>query len=357
MIATSEFVLGVLIWGAVLWDGFATIILPRTVTPWRRLSHRFNRLSWWLWSRVARRISQNELRLSFLSVYGPISVMLLLILWAGLMIVAFALIYHTMGQRFQASVGPADFGTLLYMSGSTFLTLGIGDVTSADPIGRLFMILEAGSGLIFLGLVITYMPLLHQAYASREVYNLLVHSRLGGSPVAINLLHRYTGPDRAEILRGHLRDAERWMAETLQSHLAHPVLSFYRAQHWGESWLVSVATIMDTSTLVIVGGEGLPAAQARLTYQMGVRLLKDLTHALAIQIDSNCPTRVAEADIPAIAAAMQAAGLSLKLEQMRTLELLRLSREYEVYLVALSHWLMFPLAGWLPPKPVEQTAP
>ena len=124
------------------------------------------------------------------------------------------------------------------MSGSTFLTLGIGDVTSADPIGRFFMILEAASGLIFLGLVITYMPFLHQAYASREVYNLLIHSRVGSSPVAIDLLHRYTGPDRAEILRGHLRDAEHWMAETLQSHLAHPVLSFYRAQHWGESWLV-----------------------------------------------------------------------------------------------------------------------
>jgi hypothetical protein len=53
---------------------------------------------------------------------------------------------------------------------------------------------------------------------------------------------------------------------------------------------------------------------------------------------------------------MQAAGLSLKLEQMRTLELLRLSREYEVYLIALSHWLMFPLAGWLPPKPAGQGA-
>ncbi|HEX4143576.1 MAG TPA: potassium channel family protein [Pirellulales bacterium] len=354
MIAAVEFFLGILIWGAVLWDGFATIVLPRTVTPSRRLSGRFNRWSWWLWSRAARRIKQDDLRLSFLSVYGPISVMLLLILWAGLMIVAFALIYQTMGQRFQASVGPADFGTLLYMSGSTFLTLGIGDVTSADPIGRLFMILEASSGLIFLGLVITYMPLLHQAYAAREVYNLLIHSRLRGSPVAIQLLHRYSGPDRAEILRGHLRDAEHWMAETLQSHLAHPVLSFYRAQHWGESWLVSVATIMDTCTLVIVGGEGLPAAQARLTYQMGVRLLTDLTHALAIRIDHDCPTRVSEADIPVIAAAMQAAGLNLRLEQMRTLELLRLSREYEIYLIALSHWLMFPLTGWLPPKPAGQ---
>ena len=202
------------------------------------------------------------------------------------------MIYHELGPRFQASVAASDFGTLLYMSGSTFLTLGMGDVTSGGSLGRLFMVLEAGSGLIFLGLVITYMPLLHQAYAAREVYNLLIHSRTSSSPGAINLLHRYTGPDRAEILRGHMRDAERWMAETLQSHLAHPVLSFYRAQHWGESWLASVATIMDTSTLVIVCGQGLPAAQARLTYQMGVRLLTDLARAWSFRSIRTVPARV-----------------------------------------------------------------
>ena len=132
-----------------------------------------------------------------------------------------------------------------------------------------------------------------------------------------NLLQRYTGPDHADILRGHLRDAEHWLAETLQSHLSHPVLSFYRAQHWGKSWLVSVATIMDCCALVIVCGKGLPAAQARLTFQMGTRLLEDLTHALAVRVDSHCPPRLTEADIPAIAAALQAAGLAVNSTQRR----------------------------------------
>ena len=70
-------------------------------------------------------------------------------------------------------------GTLLSMSGSTFLTLGLGDVTSADLIGRLFILLEAGSGYTFLALIVTYMPLLDQVYESREVGNLLIHSRAG----------------------------------------------------------------------------------------------------------------------------------------------------------------------------------
>ena len=103
--------------------------------------------------------------------------MLLLALWGGLMILAFALIYHGLGPRFQAASGPVGFGTLLYMSGSTFLTLGLGDVTTLDPAGRLFMVLEAGSGFTFLALVITYMPVLHQAYVAREVGSLLIRSR------------------------------------------------------------------------------------------------------------------------------------------------------------------------------------
>ena len=79
-----EFALGLLIWLGSIWDGFATIVLPRTVAPMRRLSGRFNRWSWRLWSAVGRRIGPEGLRLSFLAVYGPISVMLLLIIWAGL---------------------------------------------------------------------------------------------------------------------------------------------------------------------------------------------------------------------------------------------------------------------------------
>lgn len=205
MLSRLEFSVGLLIWCGVLWDGFATIILPRTVRPMRRLSGRFYRWSWRLWAAAGRRIRDPQSRLSFVAVYGPISIVLLLVLWAGLMIVAFALIYHSLGPRFQAASGAVGFGTLLYTSASTFLTLGLGDVTSSDLIVRLFILLEAGTGYIFLALIITYMPVLDQAYGVREVGNLLIHSRVGHPPSAIKLLHRYSGTDRSEILRGELR--------------------------------------------------------------------------------------------------------------------------------------------------------
>jgi Ion channel len=353
MLFRLEFALGLVIWLAVIWDGFATIVLPRTVAPMRRLSGRFYRWSWRSWAVVGRRIGPGGLRLSFLAVYGPISVMLLLIIWAGLMILAFAMIYHGLGPRFQAASGPIGFGALFYMSASTFLTLGLGDVTSADPIGRLFVILESGTGYLFLGLLISYMPVLEQAYGARETGNLLIHSRAGHPPGAIKLLHRYARPDRMELLRDNLLQAERWMAEMLQTHLSHPVLSFYRAQQWGQSWLISLTITLDSCVLLIVGGDGVAAEQARLTYRMGVRLLKDLTDALGLAVDPRDPGRLAEADVPALLAALDASAIPWALGPREAVQLIRLARRYEVYLVPLSEWLVIPLPGWVPDGDAE----
>jgi hypothetical protein len=144
------------------------------------------------------------------------------------------------------------------------------------------------------------------------------------------------------------------MAETLQSHLSHPVLSLYRAQHLGESWLVSLATVLDSCALLIVGGDGLPAAQARLTYRMGLRLLEDLTGALALPVDPQCRVRLAEADLPALLEAAEASGLGLTLGPGATEELLRLVRRYDVYLITLAAWLLIPLPSWIRPAEAGQ---
>jgi Ion channel len=348
MLRWLELTVGLLVWLAVIWDGFATIVLPRTVAPMRRFSGRFNRWSWRLWAAVGRRVGPRGLQISFLAVYGPISVILLLLIWAGLMIVAFAMIYHGLGPRFQADRGPIGFGALLYMSASTFSTLGLGDVTFADPIARLFIILEASTGYLFLGLIITYMPTLEQAYGEREVGNQLIHSRAGRPPGAIKFLHRYASSERLEVLRGNLREGERWMAGILQSHLAHPVLSFYRAQHWGQSWLVSLTIVLDSCALLIVGGDGVAAEQARLTYRMGLHLLKDLTDALSLTIDSRRSGRLTEADLPALTAALEASAIPWTIGPRQAAQLLRLVGRYEVYLMPLAEWLVIALPAWIP---------
>jgi hypothetical protein len=283
-----------------------------------------------------------------------VSVILVLILWAGLMIFAFTLIYQGLGARFVAPSGPIDFGTLLYTSASTFLTLGLGDVTSPDPIGRLFVIMEASSGFIFLGLMISYMPLLEQSYSSREAGNLILLSRAGHPPSGVKFLLRYAEAGHSEILRGTLREAARWMAEILQSHLSHPVLTFYRAQRFGQSWLVSLTIVLDGCALLIAGGQGLPAAQARITYRMGLRLLQDLTNALGLKVRIQDQARLSEADLARVLAPLEGSGLHLNFSPTASAGLVRLVRRYDIYLARLSNWLVIPLPSWSPMKDENQ---
>jgi hypothetical protein len=341
---------GVLLWLRVVWDLFATVVLPRTIAPKWRLSGIFTNATWRIWAAAARRMRTAGFRLGFLSIYGPLSVIALLVLWAGLIIISFALIYHGLGPRIHVTAGDVNFRTLLYMSGSTFLTLGLGDVTSPDGVARFFIVLEAGCGYIFLGLIITYMPLLDQAYGAREVGSELIHSRAGHPAGALSFLRRYRDPEHSEILRANLREGERWMAEILQSHLSHPVLAYYRAQHLDRSWLISFMAILDTSTLLIVGGHGRPAEQARLTYRMGVTVLKRLTSALGVAVDGKQSRRLGESDLPAFVAGAEAAGLGLSLGRDSAHEVMRLLRLYDSHLVALADWLVILLPEMVPLK-------
>jgi hypothetical protein len=145
-----------------------------------------------------------------------------------------------------------------------------------------------------------------------------------------------------------LRQAERWMAEILQTHLSHPVLSFYRAQQWGTSWLVALTILLDGCILLIVAGDGVAAEQARLTYRMGLRLLTALTDALGLAADGGCRRRLTEAEVPSLVSALEASAIPRAIGPRETAQLVRLARRYEVYLVLLSEWLVIPLPDWVP---------
>src|SRR5262249_51050238 len=55
-----------------------------------------------------------------------------------------------------------------------------------------------------------------------------------------------------------------------------PVLSYYRSQHDNQSWVGALATILDTSALLIAGVDGADGHQARLTFAMARHAAVDL---------------------------------------------------------------------------------
>ena len=67
--------LGVALLLIVLWDAFETVVLPRHVTRSLRLARLFFRFLWRLWTTFARGIRSVNLRETYLSFFGPLSML------------------------------------------------------------------------------------------------------------------------------------------------------------------------------------------------------------------------------------------------------------------------------------------
>jgi hypothetical protein len=283
------FVAGVLCCLGVALDAFQTIILPRRPNGRFRITRIFLVATWTPWVAFAEGIRNKKVREQIYSVYGPLSLLLLLLLWAVLLIVGFACFYFSMRSPFgdvmmgHSASGWAAFGTDLYVSGTTLFTLGLGDVVPHSILARALIIFESGTGLGFVALVIGYLPVLYQAFSRREVSVALLDARAGSPPNAGELLRRHGFEGGEEALTTLLAEWERWAAEILESHISYPILCYYRSQHDSQSWLSALVAILDTCALLISVIEGTPSRQAQLTFVMARHALIDVGNVFHVE--------------------------------------------------------------------------
>jgi voltage-gated potassium channel Kch len=336
----------------ILWDAFQTIVLSRRVVRGFTPTRAFYRLLWTPWRAVARRLPEGNWRENVLTVFGPLSLLLLIALWALGLIVSFALLHWGLGSQLQDPHGASGFGVDLYMSGTTFVTLGLGDVTPPTSVARLLTVLESGMGFAFLALVIGYVPLISQAFSRREVSISMLDARAGSPPTAARLLCRH-GDDGGEDLLGLLRDWERWSAELLESHISFPVLSYFRSQHDNQSWVAALTTVLDACTLIVARIDEQPVTMARLTFAMARHAVRDLCAVFRLEPASPPDDRLPAAEEKRLESVLAAVGLRLRSDDASVATFMSLRSTYEPYVHALSSFLLMPLPAWIPPEAVQ----
>jgi len=332
----------------VLGDAFETIVLPRRVTRQVSLARLFYQCTWFSWSRAVRSIFSKKRQETYLSFYGPLSLILLLIFWASGLIIGFALLLWASGSAIKTLEGTACFSAYLYLSGTTFFTLGLGDVTPSASLGRGLIAFEAGMGFGFLALVIGYLPVLNQAFARREINISLLDARAGSPPTAAEMLRRHLHDHGLEELRQLLHEWERWSADLLESHLSYPVLAYFRSHHDNQSWLAALTAILDTSAFITISLEGPCERQAQLTFAITRHAIVDIAQIF------NCPPkergsdRLPSADLKYLRAALKEAGLGVREGSDIDQKLSELRRMYEPYVYSLSNYLCISLPPWIP---------
>jgi hypothetical protein len=339
--------IGLFLITAVLRDSFETIILPRRVRRRMRLTVLFYRTTWLPWRRLASRF-RGARRENVLSVYGPLALLLLLGIWAVLLIVGFGLLQWATGSHLRATTGATTLGTDLYMSGTTFFTLGLGDVVPETALARGITIVESGTGFGFLALVIGYLPVLYQAFSRRETLISLLDARAGSPPTALEFIRRNARDGASVGIVRLLEDWERWSAELMESHLSYPTLAYFRSHHENQSWVAALTVMMDICTLVQVGIAEAPLQQARMTFAIARHAAVDLSQVFRTSPATVKITRGDPPDLPEMRDILADAGLWLNDDEHTAKKLAKLRAQYEPYVAALGQLLAMPLPPWQP---------
>jgi hypothetical protein len=237
MIMALVALLALLLLAITLQDAFEVMLLPRRVMRRLRFVGLFYRLTWFVWSALAYRLPRDGQREHVLGVYGALSLVLLFGIWISCLILGFGLLLWA--AQVGSGVTPRPtLGAQLYMSGVTFFTLGYGDLVPGTRIARLLSVLEAGTGLGFIAVVIGYLPVLYQLFTRREAHVIKLDGRAAHS----------LGPSGAPWRRGWARPDQHAAAGVGDLGFGAP----------GKSSLLPDARLLSvtTSRSVLVGGAG-----------------------------------------------------------------------------------------------------
>jgi hypothetical protein len=283
--------------------------------------------------------------------FGPLAVLISLVTWVLLLVLGYGLLLDSM--RDQVRPRPPDFGSSLYFSATSLLTIGFGDFVATAGPTRVVALAAGATGLGVFAVVITFLFSLFAAFQRREVAVVTLEAAASAPPSGVTLLESYA---LAHLLGDLPRTLERWQlwaAEVLDSHLAYPVLAYFRSSHDNDSWISSLGAVMDAATLLLttIDMKATPGAPenlhgwAKLTRSVGGHCIEDLV--LFFDLDGEHYVGVEEGEYQQARERLQRAGYALRPEADGWEAFQRLRSEYAGRVNALAgHWAS-PPAQWI----------
>ena len=333
---------GLLLIGLVLWDIFQTVVLPRPAPTRVRIARNLIRVTWplWRWRALQRTSSLDQEKL--LGSYAPATVLILLITWILVVVVGFGLLLYSLRD----GLAPVpDFGSVLYYAGTSVLTIGFGDITATHGLARLVSVVAGGLGLGILALGITYLFSLYGSFQRREILVVRLEARAGAPPSGIRLLESYGAKDLRPGLASFFLEWEAWAAEVLDTHVAYPILPYFRSSHDNASWVSSLGAVLDASALVLTAIEDGPTGEATMVQRVGGHFVEDLSNFFGWR---NVPMALVErSEFDAAGERLRAAGWRIRDEEGAWKAFVALRSEYAARLNQMALYWVTPPALWI----------
>ncbi|MCW3020470.1 MAG: Ion transport 2 domain protein [Solirubrobacterales bacterium] len=346
-------VLGAALVALMLMEIFLAFVLPRRVKRDPRIVRSVFAYGWWPWRRLARYLPA-QARDTMLGIYGPLGLLLNLVLWVAALMFGYACLQWAGGSRLAlvaASPHAVSFGNDVYFSAATMASTGTAGLSAHTTFARVVQVVDAATGLAVIAIVISYLPALYQAFSRREATVSQLDARAGSPPSAGRLVLRSTQHGGWPALSSYLSGWEMWVAELMESHLAYPVLGYFRSQHLNQNWLAATCTVLDACAFTIAAAPAELVDPARFTFAIARLAVVDLTYSYHAEPLSPVPDRLPGEGVRDLVDQLREQGVqtvaplttvSARLGRMRTL--------YEPYVNALAQRLELELPPWLTPE-------
>lgn len=335
---------GAMLVATTLYDLFHSVLMPRPSVTQVEFAPVLTRNLWLVWRFLAPPGMAIRRREARLAAFGPVVLIALLAIWVGALIVGYGLILAGLGRQVSGSGG---IGAALFVSAQGFLTLGFSAAAPVGTVARLCVTLEAATGLGVVAMVVSLLFSLFQAFQRREVLVVDLDATAGAPPSGLQILETCAAPGMDVHLVRLFRDWRRWAAEVLESHLAYPVLIYFRSSHDNEAWLNSFGAVMDAATLLVTCHPSDPrVGEARLLLKVGQHLTDDF--AAFFRLGRSGPAGLERFEFDEARSRMTAAGYRLDGDEGTAwLALCDLRRRYAPPINQMAKYLVLPPAQWL----------
>ncbi|HZY97651.1 MAG TPA: potassium channel family protein [Candidatus Cybelea sp.] len=353
-------VLGIAIGAAVialtLSDVFQVVVMPRAAGRRFRISFYVWRTMWYVWPKLAWRLypGNSDGREDFIAIFAPLMLISMLGIWIGLLIFGFALLLW--GMRGGIIPAHGSFGTMLYFAGTSLLTIGFGDVVGRGALPRLVSVLAALAGLSFLSIMTAFLFATFGSFQTREQFVVTIGARAGTPPSGVNLLaiagYSLTRDDLSPLMI----DAQRWAAAVMETHLAYPMLAYFRSSHDDQSWLGTLGTLLDAATLLMTTIDGVKDGQARIFYNVGRHATRDLSRYFRVG-DTGDSVGIEREEFDHACERLAAAGYMLRDRDEAWQRFSSLRSGYAAHLNEMARFFEIPPLQWIGDRSMIKISP
>ncbi|MCA0456335.1 MAG: hypothetical protein LCI00_20325 [Chloroflexi bacterium] len=347
LLSILVFLAGALLVGWTLMSAVRSFVLPRgDNVPLTRFV--FRRMASIYRSR-ARKAKTYAERDRIMALFAPVTLLLLPIVWQFLVLVGYTFMFYVLCEG-------VSFYQAFKLSGSSLYTLGFYTVdllpaNSLTAFATFLEFTEATIGLGLIAIVISYLPTMYTAFATRETLVTLLEVRADSPPSAVQLISRAYRIRGLDSLNELWSAWEVWFAQIEESHTSLFALNMFRSPQPDRSWITAAGAVLDAAAIMHAAVDAPRTAGSQLCLRAGYVALRHIADFFRIPYKADVGYRdfisISRDEFEEALNTLAEAGVPIKADRdLAWKDFSGWRVNYDTVLLALCELVMAPYAPW-----------